>query len=171
MLYFQQPSVAEAELERDPRTTIRRFLYSASGDAPPDERWRPEMRKGQGFLENTTDPGHLPDWLSEQDVDYYAAEFARTGFRGGLNWYRTMDLTWELTAAWNGAKVMPPALYIAGERDAVIAFPGIEQLIHRLQEFIPNLRNTVLLPGCGHWTQQERPAEVNAELVAFLQAL
>jgi pimeloyl-ACP methyl ester carboxylesterase len=171
MLYFQQPGVAEAELERDPRATIRRFLYALSGDAAPDERWRPEMPKGQGVLTRTVDPKQLPGWLSEVDIDFYAAEFARTGFGGGLNWYRAIDLSWELMAAWQGAPVRQPALYIAGERDVVIAFPGMDALVHNLQTYVPKLTRTVLLPGCGHWTQQEFPAEVNTELVAFLQSL
>jgi len=168
-LYFQTPGVAEAELEADPRASLRRFLYSASGDPTPHERWRPEMRAGQGFLENTVEPHTLPDWLSEADLDFYAGEFARTGFAGGLNWYRAADLTWELMAPFAGATHPSPALFVAGERDAVLAFPGMDQVVHNLRQSVPGLTKTVLLPGCGHWTQQERPAEVNAEIVAFLQ--
>ncbi|HLZ70942.1 MAG TPA: alpha/beta hydrolase, partial [Dehalococcoidia bacterium] len=171
ILYFQQPGPAEAELERDPRDTIRRFLYGLSGDAAPDERWRPEMPLGEGVLRRLVEPKGPPDWLTEADIDFYTAEFGRTGFTGGLNWYRAMDLTWELTAAWNGAQVLPPALYIVGDRDVVLTFPGMRERLPRLQEFVPNLTKTVMLPGCGHWTQQEFPAEVNAELVAFVQAL
>jgi pimeloyl-ACP methyl ester carboxylesterase len=171
MLYFQEPGVAEAELERDPVATVRRFLYAASGDAPPNERWRPEMRKGQPFLAAVTDPKELPPWLTETDIEFYADEFRRTGFRGGLNWYRTLDLNWELMGPYKGARVSPPALFVAGERDAVLTFPGMDQRIHGLTEWVPNLRKTVLLPGCGHWTQQERSAEVNAEMIAFLQGL
>lgn len=171
MLYFQQPGVAEAELERDVRATMRRFLYALSGDAAPDERWRPEMPAGEGVLDRLVDPKELPAWLSEADLAFYTAEFERTGFTGGLNWYRAMDLSWELMAPWAGAQVTPPALYIAGERDVVLSFPGVRERLPRLQESVPNLTRTVLLPGCGHWTQQEFPAEVNAELVAFLQSL
>ncbi len=169
--YFQEPGVAEAELERDVCASLRRFLYALSGDAAPDERWRPEMPKGQGVLTRTVEPKQLPAWLTEADIDFYAGEFARTGFAGGLNWYRAIDLSWELMGAWQGALVSQPALYIAGERDAVIAFPGMDAVVHNLERFVPKLRKTVLLPGCGHWTQQEFPAEVNAELLAFIQSL
>jgi pimeloyl-ACP methyl ester carboxylesterase len=74
-------------------------------------------------------------------------------------------------AAWTGAVVHSPALFIAGERDLVVNLPGSQELIAYLRTFVPNLRGTLLLPGCGHWTQQERPAEVNAALLAFLRDL
>ena len=74
----------------------------------------------------------LPGWLTEADVDFYAAEFARTGFRGGLNWYRNIDRNWELLAPFAGAKVTVPALYVAGERDLVLAFPGAAEMVANL---------------------------------------
>jgi pimeloyl-ACP methyl ester carboxylesterase len=122
-----------------------------------------------GFLSRTVDPSALPAWLTEADIDFYASEFARTGFRGGLNWYRNIDRNWELLAPFAGAKVTVPALYIAGDRDLVVRFPGSEQLIANLKNFVPKLTKTIILPGCGHWTQQERPDEVNAALIAFLR--
>src|SRR5437660_737257 len=100
-----------------------------------------------------TDPKTLPPWLTEQDLDVFAAEFARTGFRGGLNWYRNLDRMWELTPFLTGAKIRQPALFAAGEADAVVtmyrpAFDAMEQTA-------PGLRKKVLLPGAGHWVQQE----------------
>ena len=128
-LYFQAPGVAEAELERDPRETIRRLLYSGSGDVPRksdntlgDQAPGMVPRTG-GFLTRTIDPPTLPTWLTEADIDVFAGEFARTGFRGGLNWYRNIDRNWELLAPFAGAKVTVPALYIAGDRDLVVQFP------------------------------------------------
>ena len=174
-LYFQTPGVAEAELERDARATIRRLLYSASGDVPRIEgSARSDVgmvpRRG-GFLDLMPDPDPLPPWLTAADIEFYAGEFARTGFRGGLNWYRNSDRNWELLAPFAGAQVTVPALYVAGDRDLVVAFRGMDQLIPNLSKFVPNLRRTVMLPGCGHWTQQERPGEVNAAMVAFLRDL
>ena len=126
-------------------------------------------RKG-GFLTRTIDPPALPAWLTEADIDVYAGEFARAGFRGGLNWYRNIDRNWELLAPFAGAKVTVPALYIAGDRDLVVKFPKMDQLIANLKTVRrPNLRKTIMLPGCGHWTQQERRSEVNAALIAFLR--
>ncbi|HEY3754345.1 MAG TPA: alpha/beta hydrolase [Pseudonocardiaceae bacterium] len=166
MLYFQEPGVADAELGADPRRTLRMLLYSASGDAPLVDPVAPE---GGGFLDFCSEPDTLPAWLTEADLDAFTEDYAKTGFTGGLNWYRNLDRTWELTAAWSRAKVTQPALYLAGEQDLVVNAPGFRQYLARMTDYVPNLRRTVLLPGCGHWTQQERPAEVNAELIAFLQ--
>jgi pimeloyl-ACP methyl ester carboxylesterase len=175
-LYFQTPGVAEAELERDARATIRRLLYSGSGDARGEAALSNPGAVGMvprrgGFLDRSADPVSLPPWLTEADIDYFAGEFARTGFGGGLNWYRNIDRNWELLAAYAGAHVTVPALYVVGDRDLVVAFRGMDQLIPNLQMFVPGLRKTLMLPGCGHWTQQERPRDVNAAMVEFVRGL
>ncbi len=171
-LYFQEPGLAEAELERDARTTLRRLLVGGSGDGWRGAGGAPGMvPRGGGFLDPRSDALPLPNWLTEADIDFYAAEFKRTGLGGGLNWYRNIDRNWQLLAAWKGAKVMLPALYVAGDRDLVVRFPGMDKLLPALKDVIPNLRKTVMLPGCGHWTQQERPAEVNAAMIEFLRTI
>jgi len=174
-LYFQTPGVAEAEFEHDIRRFIRASLYSISGDLPNREPAGLMVPRQGGLLgrwdTQFLNPWTLPSWLTESDVDFYTGEFARTGFRGGLNWYRNIDRNWELLAPLAGAKVGVPALYIAGDRDPVVAFPGMDQLIPNLSKFVPQLRETIMLPGCGHWTQQERPAEVNAAMIDFLRQL
>jgi pimeloyl-ACP methyl ester carboxylesterase len=176
-LYFQAPGVAEAEFSRDPKITLRRALYSGSGDVPCRSDGEPSagsfglIPRNGGFLTRTRNPEVLPGWLTEDDLDFYAAEFARTGFRGALNWYRNIDRNWELLAAFSGAKVTVPALYIAGDRDMVTRFRGMDRLIPNLAAFVPGLWRTIMLPGCGHWTQQERPAEVNAAMLEFLRQL
>jgi pimeloyl-ACP methyl ester carboxylesterase len=173
-LYFQEPGVAEAELERDPQVTIRALLYGASGEgshlrAPGDAVGM--VPRKTGFLRGLTSPPPLPPWLSQDDVDYYVAEFKRSGFRGGLNWYRNIDRGWELLAPFAGLQVTVPALYMIGDRDLVMYFQGMDRLLPNLTKFVPKLRETIILPGCGHWTQQERPAEVNAAMIGFLKAL
>jgi len=175
-LYFQEPGIAEAEFERDPRVSLRTMLYSGSGDAPRRAGGAAEGAVGMvsrqaGFLSAMVNPASLPRWLSEADIDFYAGEFARSGFRGGLNWYRNIDRNWELLAPFAGAQVTIPALYIAGDRDLVVAFRGMDQLLPNLAKFAPQLRQTVMLPGCGHWTQQEQASEVNAAMIDFLQGL
>ena len=172
-LYFQEPGVAEAELERDPRVALATMLYGGSGDAPRfDGGGIGMVSRTSGFLRGAVAaPAKLPAWLSDRDLDFYAGEFRRTGFRGALNWYRNIDRNWELLAPFAGASVTVPALYVAGDRDMVVAFPGMDQLLANLNRLMPGLRKTVMLPGCGHWTQQERPAEVNAALIEFLRSL
>jgi len=176
-LYFQEPGVAEREFEADVSRSIRSLLYSASGDLPrpgdpaPDSSGVGMVPRRGGFLTRLVNPDALPAWLTEADVDFYATEFERTGFRGGLNWYRNIDRSWELLAPFAGAQVKIPALYIAGDRDLVVAFPGMDKLIPNLSKFVPQLRQTIMLPGCGHWTQQERPHEVDIAIIDFLRGL
>jgi epoxide hydrolase A/B len=180
-LYFQEPGVAEAELERDPRASVRNMLYggsgegaaairaaAASGGAAPNLAMVP---KDGGFLRGAGAPAVLPAWLSEADIDFYAGEFKRSGFRGPLNYYRNVDRNWELLAAFTDVKVTVPALYVAGDRDMVVSFPGMDQLLANMKHFVPALRNIQMLPGCGHWTQQERPSEVNAAIIDFVRGL
>lgn len=167
VLYFQQPGVAEAELEADVRRSLRLFFYALSGDAPPE--LVPYLYRGKpaaaGALDGMPEPASLPIWLSAADLDYYTRAFMRSGFRGALNRYRNLDRDWEASAGDGVAGVEQPALYIGGERDPAIRFGSVEPM----RADVPNLREVALLPGCGHWTQQERPSAVNAALVAFLE--
>jgi pimeloyl-ACP methyl ester carboxylesterase len=175
-LYFQAPGIAEAELEADARVSLRKILYSGSGDVP---RRNPGGSGGLvgmvprtgGFLTRMPDPDKLPPWLSPADIDFYAQQFENSGFRGGLNWYRNIDRNWELMAPYAGASVTVPALYMAGDLDLVVAFPRMKEVIADLARYIPQLRGTVMLPGCGHWTQQERAGEVNKAMIEFLRGL
>jgi pimeloyl-ACP methyl ester carboxylesterase len=182
-LYFQEPGVAEAELERDVRTTIRRILYSGSGDRSESSdggRARaglgnPEAvgmvpRRG-GFLSHTADAEVLPLWLTEADVDFFAGEFSRAGFRGGLNWYRNLHRNWELMAPFAAAPIRQPSLFVAGSRDGVIRMPGMRTAMDELRPVLPGLTKSVIIDGVGHWVQQEAPDEVNALLLDFLTAL
>jgi pimeloyl-ACP methyl ester carboxylesterase len=168
-LYFQEPGKAEAELEADVRRSIRMLLYSASGDPPPEKRWRFLFSKSETFLDTGIVPERLPGWLTEWDLDFVVNEFERTGFRGGLNWYRNLDALWKLTPFLSGAKIRQPSLFVAGDLDAVIAMyqPAFEVL----EQTMPGLEKKVLLPGAGHWIQQERPAEINELLLQFLAGL
>ena len=180
-LYFQEPGVAEAELERDPRATVRTMLYGASGEgaaairaAAASSGASPNLGmvpKGGGFLRGSEAPATLPAWLSEADVDFYAGEFKRSGFRGPLNYYRNIDRNWELTAAFADVKVTVPALYVAGDRDMVVSFPGTAELLANLKQFVPALRDIQMLAGCGHWTQQERASEVSTAIIDFVRGL
>ena len=169
ILYFQQVGPAEAELEADVAKTMRGLLYSASGDAdrPADAVVAPRPAATTKFLDAMVQPETLPAWLTQADLDYFTGEFKRTGFRGGLNWYRNIDRNWEMMAAWRGAKVTVPALFITGEKDVVRSFAPEATI----RDNVPNLKDLILVPGAGHWVQQERPAEVNAALIKFLKSL
>jgi pimeloyl-ACP methyl ester carboxylesterase len=175
VLYFQEPGVAEAELERDVRQTFLKMLAGGSvagglGERLPGDQVGMVPRDG-GLLANRPIPATLPNWLTEADLDFYIGEFQRTGFAGGLNWYRNADRNWELLASLDGAKVTVPALYIVGDRDLVLAMPGMEKVVANLASFAPQLRRKMIIPGCGHWIQQERAPEINAAMIDFLRQL
>ncbi len=169
ILYFQEPGKVEKELEADVRKTMVKALYSLSGDPPPDKRWNFLFGKGQRFIDSVHMPDTLPNWLTEEDVDAFTEAFERTGFRGGVNWYRNIDRNWELTPFLSGAKIQQPSLFIAGEWDGVIAMS--RGAFDNLEKNMPNLKQKILIPGAGHWIQQERPLEVNNLIVGFLKKL
>jgi pimeloyl-ACP methyl ester carboxylesterase len=168
-LYFQEPGKVEQELDADPRRSMAKVLYSASGDAPRDGEFSFLFPKTKKFIETLATPDKLPPWLTEADLDFFAGEFKRAGFRGGVNWYRNADRNWELTPFLDGAKLRQPAVFAAGEHDVVgKMIPGGYDLAGA---FTPNLKKKVIIPGAGHWVQQERPKEINETLIAFLKSL
>ena len=162
--YFQTPGVAEAEFERDIDLTVRTVL--GRGISEPSHL---HIREGKGFLGNIEPNRPLPDWLSEADIAYFAAAYRKSGFRGGLNWYRNLDRNWELTAPWQGAQIYQPSLFIAGSNDSVITGLIGAKRVNEMDRVLPNLKQKLIIEGAGHWIQQERPAEVNAALIAFLK--
>ena len=168
--YFQAPGVAEAELERDVRDSLRRIYHGSSGDAPEGAGFG-MLAPGHGLLHHSPAPGAHPAWLSEQDLDYYTGEFERAGFRGGLNWYRNLRRNWELTTAWRGCPIPQPSLFVAGERDGVLRSPPAQAQLAAFAQTLPGLRGCHLLPGAGHWVQRERAAQVNELLLGFLRGL
>jgi pimeloyl-ACP methyl ester carboxylesterase len=166
ILYFQTPGVADAELAADVDATFRRLLRSPSG-ALRSAVVSSEQERPTGFLSTMSAPGALPSWLTAQDLEHYVTEFTRTGFTGGLNWYRNLSRNWRLTESLDGAKVAVPALFLWGEHDPVALFMSDAHL----DTWVPDLRAKITLAGAGHWVQQERPAEVNGALLAFLASL
>lgn len=165
ILHFQEPGVADAELAADVRETMLRLFGGLrstsagfSGALAGDDR---------GFVQRLPAVDGPPEWLGADDLAVYVESFERTGFTGGLNWYRCMDRNWELTAGLAGARVTVPACFIAGAEDPVIAMWPVAAMADHLDD----LRATVLIDGAGHWVQQERPVEVNEALLAFLRSL
>jgi len=168
IVYFQEPGVADADLGADPGETMRRMLArpitpkdggaNLSGLAAPD---------GTGLVDRLPAVTSLPDWLSQEELDHYTAEFTRTGFTGGINWYRNMDRNWEQSAHVDGAKVTVPAAFITGDADpAALMTPAAI-----MDGWLEDDRGTTIVDGAGHWVQQEAPTEVNAALLTFLGGL
>ncbi len=169
ILYFQTPGVAEAELDPQVRRTLAGFFQSPDRDGLARLQATGAAAMGPptgGLLDRLPDAPHGA-FLSDADFAVYVEAFTRSGFRGGLNWYRNFDFNWETTAYQAGAVITPPALMITAELDPVLR----PAMADGMQALVPNLRKTHLVRDCGHWTQQEKPQEVNRELLAFLGEL
>ena len=170
--YFQQPGRAEAEIEGNVRAWLLGFYFSASGDAPPMLPGNGSMATiaaGTKMKDRFTVPDTMPTWLTEADLDFYAGEFERTGFTGGLNRYRNVDRDWEDLGVFRTKAIDVPALFIGGEKDGPTMWGAAS--IEKFAVTLPKLHKSIILPGCGHWVQQERPDDVNAALVDFLSTL
>jgi pimeloyl-ACP methyl ester carboxylesterase len=167
MLYFQQPGIADAEMDADPRRSLRRMLCGMR--APQDETAALRMLAAgpQGFIDRLPEPDHLPHWLAAAELDHYVAEFSRTGFTGALNWYRNYERNWHITAHPAAETIGVPSLFVGGTDDPVLAFTKTT----RAREVAIGPYRQIMLDGAGHWIQQERPEEINAELLAFLSGV
>ncbi|MEU3597267.1 alpha/beta hydrolase [Streptomyces sp. NPDC006798] len=168
--YFQRPGRAEAEVEPDVRGWLQGFYAAFSGDTmPAPGAPDPHFTGGSGTLRERFPTGSRPHWLGEADLDFYAGEFERTGLTGALNRYRNMDRDWEDLAPFDGAPVVQPSFFAGGALDASTTW--LADAIEAFPATLPGLVSSHLLDGCGHWIQQERPAEVNRLLVEWLDAL
>lgn len=168
MLYFQEPGVADADLGADPRKTMRRFLHTASAEAPMEQlTGLVSARDGRGFVDRLVDPEGPSAWLSPEELDVYVAAFEKSGFTGGINWYRNLDCNWTLTADQEGGRVTMPAAFLGGKADPVLLMSPPDGMTAWCDEF----RGITLVEGAGHWVQQERPSETNEALLDFLSGL
>ena len=164
ILYFQQPGPADAEMAADPGRAMRRMLGGMR--APTDEAAALRMLAPgpEGFIDRLPEPDPMPDWLTAEELDYYATEFTRTGFTGALNWYRNFERNWHIMGTDARDTIDVPALFVGGTADPVLNFTRID----RAREVVKGPYRHVMLDGAGHWIQQERPDEINAEILAFL---
>jgi pimeloyl-ACP methyl ester carboxylesterase len=167
MLHFQEPGVADAELDADPAKTIKRMMGGLARSDDPAAALRMIQPGPAGLIERLPEPDGLPDWISEQEVDHYISEFTRTGFTGGLNWYRNLDRNWEILADPPAATIAVPAMFIAGTGDPVLGFTRRD----RAAEVVTGRYREVLIDGAGHWLQQECRDQINELLLDFLSSL
>lgn len=165
--WFQAEGPAEAEAERDIRTFLRKLYYGICGDAPVGT-W-PDKPATATLLEGMVDPDPFPAWLTPADIDYYVGEFTASGLRGPLNRYRNHERDFEWLQPYRDRRIEQPALFIGGSKDpATTLFGAVADPIAMMRPLVPQLEGHIL-DGCGHWTQQERPAEVNRLLVDWLR--
>ncbi|KAK3016339.1 hypothetical protein RJ639_005723 [Escallonia herrerae] len=162
---FQEPGEIEAELAPlGTERVVKKFLTFRT----PGPLYFP---KGKGFGDSPDTPIVLPSWLSQQDVDYFTSKFEKTGFTGGVNYYRALDLSWELTAAWTGAQVRVPTKFIVGDLDLTYHIPGAKEYIHNggFQKDVPLLEEVVVMEGVAHFINQEKPDEINEHIYDFIK--
>lgn len=173
--YLAGDRAAQSDLENDVARSLRRIYFAASGDvgvrtadSPNPFGMRP--RNGAPLVESLPEPESLPAWLPEADLEIFCEAFRASGFGGGLNYYRNLDRNWEMQAAFTGLPIKVPALYMVGERDTGLMMPGMHDIINTMPVLVPNLWGSHIVPGAGHWLQQEAAETVNTVLLNFLQA-
>lgn len=164
-----QADDAHAAFDADPATALRKMFYAYDGATPTGRQSTGFLPEGVGLTESIADDAALPPWMSDPHFDEYVAAFSAGGFRAPLDWYRCLDLNWAQTAFLQDARVRVPAAFMVGERDPVRHYAGAHEAA--MKDWIPDLRVQRVLPGAGHWIQQERPEEVNAFLLDFLRGL
>ncbi len=168
--YFQKEAEPEAEAEANPRDFLRKFYYALSGDAP-DGTWPNDKTSDMRLLDGLTDPDVFPAWLTPSDLDYYVQEFEASGFFGPISRYRNHERDYEYLRRYSNRSIKQPALFVSGTRDLAFNMLGRGDPIATMRQHVLDLRVADVLEGCGHWTQQERPVEVNARLIPWLKSL
>ncbi|KQY79253.1 MULTISPECIES: alpha/beta fold hydrolase [unclassified Brevundimonas] len=164
-----QADDAHAVFDADPATALRKMFFAYDGATPDGRRSTGFIPEGQSFISTVPDDATLPPWMSPEHFAEYVDAFSGGGFKGPLDWYRNLDRNWSLTAHLQDARITVPAAFVVGERDPVRHYAGQHEA--GLKAWIPDLRLQVVVPGAGHWIQQERADEVNRLLVAFLAGL
>ncbi|XP_073911314.1 bifunctional epoxide hydrolase 2 [Castor canadensis] len=159
-LYFQEPGVAEAELEQNLGRTFKSF-FRASDEGFPAVDKVTEM--GGLFVKTPKDPG-LSKMVTEEEIQFYVQQFKKSGFRGPLNWYRNMERNWKWSCRSIGRKILIPALMVTAEKDVVLT----PEMSKHMENWIPHLKRGHI-NDCGHWTQMEKPTEVNQILIDWLE--
>ncbi|XP_014509155.1 uncharacterized protein LOC106768491 [Vigna radiata var. radiata] len=158
---LQETGNIEAEFEKiGTERVLKEFLTYRN----PGPLYLPE---GKAFDR----PIQTPSWLSQEECDYYVSKYDKTGFTGGFNYYRNLDLNWELTAPWTGAKVKVPVKFIVGDLDLTYNSPGAKDYIHKggLKRDVPLLEDVVVIQGAGHFVHQERPDEITKHIYDFVK--
>ena len=169
-IYFQDEGVAEAEMEADPRRSIRLFYFFASAEGVTGGRLPTDKVPGEKLFEKMPEDFPAMPWFAEADLDYYASEFAASGFRGPLNRYRNGHRDHAFLKRVSDPVIKQPSLFIAGDNDPVISFIPVD-MVEMMKPSLANLQGVHMLPGIGHWTQQEAPEAVTDALLAWLKAL
>lgn len=173
ILYFQDPGVAEAELDADPERFLRSIIWVAAGESAGIPLSSPLPADGTKLTDSFEHqlggrPTQLPPWLTQADFDVYAEQFRRSGFFGPVSWYRNFDANFELVKDVEPSVFSMPTAFAAGASDPVISRPG---MVAAMESVLPNHIDSTLIPDAGHWVQQEAPVQFNDWLLGVLNRL
>jgi len=158
------PPEADAQWA-DAATSIPANLYWSSAAAPKEERWTLFNRNLSKYR---TQPAPLPAWADQSDIRAEVAEFTRTGFHGALNYYRAMQLSFDLLAPFKGELVKQPSFFVGGAEDELVKAGGAKSP-DELRKVLPGLVGSLIIPGVSHWPQLEASAVTNEALIRFLR--
>ncbi|KAI4365701.1 hypothetical protein MLD38_021665 [Melastoma candidum] len=163
MCKFQKPGEAEEDFAKVDTAHIIKHFLTLRDPAPPIIP--------NGFSSRCGHHIELPPWLTEEDIDYFASKFRKTGFTGGLNYYRSLDRTWELTAAWTGVEIKVPVKFVIGDMDLTYHFPGMKEYIKGggMKKYVPFLQEVVVMEGVAHFLQEEKADDLSAHIYDFIK--
>ncbi|MCR9106473.1 MAG: alpha/beta hydrolase [Gammaproteobacteria bacterium] len=166
--YFREPPRADQELAAQPRRFLHKVFHTLSGSGNYFDCFK--HPPGTGYIEAMAEPPPLPwPWLSELELEFFVSEYSRSGFTGGLNWYRSMDLKWQQRRPFEGVTSAVPAYFLGSENDVDLeGFHG-DDPISLMRAIFPELRQVRMIKGAGHMVQLEASEQVNAILVEFLR--
>jgi pimeloyl-ACP methyl ester carboxylesterase len=166
-VFYKKPGRAEAAFAKhDCLSVMKKFLLITRTDylvAPPDTE----------IIDHLEIPSTIPDWITEEEIQVYAEKFQRSGFTGPLNYYRSMDMNWEILAPWQDSKIVVPTKFIAGDKDIGYEGPNGTMEYVKGEVFkivVPNLE-IVVIEGGHHFIQQEKSEQVSQEILSFLNKL
>lgn len=167
--YFQEIGPAEIELEKDVRAALKTIFFALSGTAPKGE-WAKQRPQNSPLLSGLiTAPEGALGFMSDDELDQYAEAYRNGGFFGPLSWYRNLDSNADQARAYGDQGITQPAGFLCGDKEIILSMAPMA--IAAMRSLCSDLRCAEILPGAGHWIQQERPEEVNRALLHFLRGV
>ncbi|XP_020576665.1 uncharacterized protein LOC110022184 [Phalaenopsis equestris] len=161
---FQEPGKVETHFARIDTLLLMKILLTSFSP-------KPLLIADNGSLGRNSEEIRLPSWLSEHDIDYFASKFSKTGFTGGINYYRNLNRNWELLAPWTGIQITVPTKFITGDEDLTYHMAAMKDYIEKggFKRGVPLLEDVIIMKGIGHFINQEKPEEISEHIYNFFK--
>jgi len=169
--YFREAGPADRALAASPREFFRKVFWVLSAAGDFQKMWT--HPPGTTYIDAMDEPSQaLPwRWLNELELEFFVSEYSRSGFTGGLNWYRSMDIKWLERKIFEGKTSEVPAYFIGSEQDIDLeAFHGDDPISLMRAQF-PKLQNVIMIPNAGHMLQLEKSDDCNRALLTQLEMI